>query len=490
MYAARANFDDAPFTPPYLKIEILSKPQTEFDVCQVQIGGGGPDPAKKKDSAVKTSASEIREEIREPYGSMLIESLRLKVMRTIGEDKPNIRHGGASDVAKFEFATRKQISDALATCVIDIDFVSITGHGRNLLSDVRIRDLLNGGICRVFNKTSRQICRRQDGGFALTIGVFNNWCLGKPLSRGRHTDDLDDFMDSADQEDDDHHLRSYINGRLRLFDNFYSNGVLRFSLLDTLAEHFGNLELNLYRIGVKHEVTGMLHESSGLVGVLETLRTDFKVDMALAITMKIDSCYLGVDKHYIHKKHLFACSNQDNINNVLMPDGHDSIENMYRLCIYNDMIHNASLKSQSAHAIEVEKFHDKDEYTTSLLHMTFPSILKRLEDLEDGLFKPNAANRQTWIERSALRCEMYFRLRHEPVNELKKQMENFVVEHLVVSLIPLSEMQRFLQTRLSVFKNLAKLIWINVKSINDNQTVLKHCGVAGLEPQTTPQQKV
>jgi hypothetical protein len=150
-----------------------------------------------------------------------------------------------------------------------------------------------------------------------------------------------------------------------------------------------------------------------------------------------------------------------------MPEGHDSIENMYRLCVYNDMIHNGSLKAPSEHAIDVKKLEGKED-NTSLLHMIIPSIMKNLEECENGLFTKNLATRQTWLERSALRCEMYFRLGESSIHMLKNQITAFVVDQLIVTKISLRDMELFLKTRLAVFKHVVKHIFDMCKRRHPN----------------------
>jgi hypothetical protein len=255
-------------------------------------------------------------------------------------------------------------------------------------------------------------------------------------------DESEEFFESEDRGEDDSHLKTFINSKLSLFGEYYSNSVLRFSLLDDLADHFGDLELNLYRVGAKHEVTDILDPPGGLICILQSLRIDFKVDIALAMTMKIDSYYMGVDKHNFHPKNRFAFSNQDGVNNVLLPEGHESIQNMYRLVVYNDMIHNATLKDHSSHAIDVTKVERNTAVTTSLLHMIIPSMLKNLESLENGLFTKSLANNRTWLERSGLRCEMYFRLEEISVKMLKTEMESFILDQMIVTMIHCREMEQ------------------------------------------------
>ena len=133
-----------------------------------QIGGGGGSAMPKRIAGGGGSAAiqkqtkpDVHEEMQEPYGVHLPTQLQLKVMRSIIGDQPTLRFGGATDVAKVEFATHQEIHQALDKSVVDVDFVSIAGNGRRLLSDPRIRQILNGGTCRMFSKTARNICRRQ-----------------------------------------------------------------------------------------------------------------------------------------------------------------------------------------------------------------------------------------------------------------------------------------------------------------------------------------
>ena len=110
---------------------------------------------------------------------------------------------------------------------------------------------------------------------------------------------------------------------------------------------------------------------------LEELSNDFKVDIALAMTLRIESYYMGVDKLGHHKKHLFAFSNQDQVNNLLIPDGM-KIEEMYRLVVYNDMIHHGHLKDSGSHEIDVKMSHEPKTKPT-LWSLAVPSIIKKLQ---------------------------------------------------------------------------------------------------------------
>jgi hypothetical protein len=105
------------------------------------------------------------------------------------------------------------------------------------------------------------------------------------------------------------------------------------------------------------------------------------------------------------------------------------------------MIHNGSLKAQSSHVIDVTKIEGKDG-NASLPHLTIPSVLKNMEAYENGLFTKSPATHQTWLERSSLRCEMYF-TRRQFFFSVEEQ--NFVLEELIVSKISLCEMERFLK---------------------------------------------
>jgi len=59
-----------------------------------------------------------------------------------------------------------------------------------------------------------------------------------------------------------------------------------------------------------------------------------------------------------HKKLLYAFSIQDQVINLLMPDGHMKIEERYRLCAYNDMINHGHLKKPGSHVIDVKMSHE------------------------------------------------------------------------------------------------------------------------------------
>jgi hypothetical protein len=158
--------------------------------------------------------------------------------------------------------------------------------------------------------------------------------------------------------------------------------------------------------------------------------------------MKIDSYYMGVDKHNFHPKNRLAFSNQDGVNNILLPDGHGSIQNTYGLVVYNDMIHNGTLKDHSSHAIDETKIDRNIAVTASLLHMIVPSMLKNLKSLENGLFTKSLANNRTWLERSGFRCKMYFRLEETFVKMLKTEMESLLFDQMIVTMIHCREMEQ------------------------------------------------
>ena len=125
----------------------------------------------------------------------------------------------------------------------------------------------------------------------------------------------------------------------------------------------------------------MIQPSRGLVKTLEELSHDFKADVALAMTLKIESCCMRVDKLGYHKKHLFPFSNQDQVNNLLMPDGHVKIEEMYRLVAYSDMIHHGRLREPGSHEIDVKMAH-KPKSLPTLWSVATPSMIKHLTSLE------------------------------------------------------------------------------------------------------------
>ncbi len=112
------------------------------------------------------------------------------------------------------------------------------------------------------------------------------------------------------------HIRNHIDGQLKEFHGCFSNQPFRPTLLEALVKRFGSLEMTLYRIGAKHDVSFLGNPSCGLVKTLEELSNDFKIDIAHAMTLRMKSCYMGVDKLEHSKKHLFAFSNQDQVNNL------------------------------------------------------------------------------------------------------------------------------------------------------------------------------
>jgi hypothetical protein len=359
-----------------------------------------------------------------------------------------LRNRGASDFVKVEFANAKQVKDAISICTMDIDFVAITGLGSKLLDYNRTCELLSGGQARVYPKCQREICRRHDGGLVLTFGVIHLWALGKPLVRGSQ-------LHSVDEEDETGiktqvHMRNHIDTQLKEFHEFFSNQPFRPSLLEALVGKFGSLELTLYRIGAKHDVSSMVEPSRGLVRTLEELSNDFKVNIALAMTLRIESYYMGVDKLGHHKKHLYAFSNQDQVNNLLMPDGHMKIEEMYRLCAYNDMIHHGHLKEPGSHDIDVKMSHEPKTKPT-LWSLAKPTIIKKLQSLEKGLFEKRSLDNQSWLEKNGLRIEMYKQLvPGSAVSVLKGKMETFIKEQMIITMKQLDKIGRSIYIPLKI----------------------------------------
>jgi hypothetical protein len=242
---------------------------------------------------------------------------------------------------------------------------------------------------------------------------------------------------------------------LKEFHEFFSNQPFRPSLLEALVGKFGSLELTLYRIGAKHDVSSMVEPSRGLVRTLEELSNDFKVNIALAMTLTIESYYMGVDKLGHHKKHLYAFSNQDQVNNLLMPDEHMKIEEMYRLCAYNDMIHHGHLKEPGSHEIDVKMSHEP-KIKPTLWSLAVPTIIKKLQSLEKTLFEKSSFDNQIWLEKNGLRIDMYMQLvPGSAVSVLKGKMETFIKEELIITMINWTK----LKSSLKIDFKFAKWCW-------------------------------
>jgi hypothetical protein len=429
------------------------------DVC-LQVGGGGG-PAKRSFSS--TSQADVSgnktvsyEEQKAPYGTRISPDLCTKVFRfMLPHDKPGTRHKGASDFVKVRYPTYMEVTQAIQNSPVDIDFVSITGPGSKLLHDERIREMLSGGTFRIFSRATRDVCRRSDGGLILTIGVFSNWVLGKPLDRGHHSNSFEEYDDADDQVEETTHLRRFIDVKLKNFEDYFTATVIRPYMFSNLADHFGSLELTLYRVGAKHDVTSMIDPPRSLVHTIETLSKDFKVDCAIAMTLKIDSFYMGVDKEGFHARNRFQFSNQEPVNNVLLPDGDDRVKSMYRLCIYNDMIHHPLLKDRANQEIELKHCEPKNgQETVSLLQLALPSMMANLENLEDVLFKPSPVSKKTMLQSNGLRFEMYFDLKEQtPVAMLKRQMETYISETAIITMISVEDVSKFINVRFATWKN-------------------------------------
>ena len=441
------------YLPPQFSPNFAFNPSTTFSVsgsAWVQKGGGGQEPYEEIPSQLNPTR------IPSQHDAKLFRQMQF-------QDKSTLRNKGASDFVKVELANVKQVKDAISTCIMDIDFVAITGLGSRLFEDKRICELLSGGQARVYPKCQREVCRRHDGGLILTFGVIHLWALGKPLVRGSQLLSVDEDDDTGFETQV--HMRNHIDTQLKEFHEFFSNQPFRPSLLEALVRKFGSLELTLYRVGAKHDVSLMVEPSRGLVRTLEELSNDFKVDIALAMTLKIESYYMGVDKLGHHKKHLFAFSNQDQVNNLLIPDGHMKIEEMYRLVVYNDMIHHGHLKDSGSHEIDVKMSHEPKTKPT-LWSLAVPSIIKKLQSLEKGLFEKSSLDNQSWLDKSGLRIEMYMKLvPGSSVSVLKGKMENFIKEELIITMIKLDEMEIFLKNRFQVCKMVLAEIMKHCKAV-------------------------
>jgi hypothetical protein len=163
------------------------------------------------------------------------------------------------------------------------------------------------------------------------------------------------------------------------------------------------------------------------------------------MTLKIESFNMGVDKEGFNPRHRFQFSNQEPVNNVLLPDGDDRVKGMYRMCIYNDMIHHPLLKDRATQEIELKQFDPKDGQ------------------------EPSTVSKQTMLQSNALRFEMYFNLKEEtPVAMFKRQMETYISETAIITAISVEDVSRFVNVRFATWRNMVMEIQRNCLACRRN----------------------
>jgi hypothetical protein len=102
----------------------------------------------------------------------------------------------------------------------------------------------------------------------------------------------------------------------------------------------------------------------------------------------------------------------------------------------------------------------------TLWSLAVPSIIKKLQSLETGLFEKSSLDKQSWLDEIGIRIEMYMKLvPGSSVSELKRKMENFIKEELIITMIKLDEMERFLKNRFQVCKMVLAEIMKHCKAV-------------------------
>ena len=91
------------------------------------------------------------------------------------------------------------------------------------------------------------------------------------------------------------------------------------------------------------------------------------------------------------------------------------------------MIHNGHLKEPGSHDIDVKMSHEPKTKPT-LWSLAKPTIIKKLQSLEKGLFEKSSLDNQSWLDKSGLRIEMYMKLvPGSSVSVLKEKMETAAI---------------------------------------------------------------